>query len=80
MSSWENSHFWYEWHQIKEDATLQPKINMFCALYQNFQHLLKTNNLYVSYSKLSKELKDSIRIEVGQAVHELLIKAKFELF
>ena len=30
--------------------------------------------MYVSYSKLSKELKNSIKIKVGQAVLELLIQ------
>ena len=30
--------------------------------------------IYGSYSKLSKELKNSIKIKVGQAVLELLIK------
>ena len=30
--------------------------------------------IYTSYSKLSKELKNSIKIKVGQAVLELLIQ------
>ena len=30
--------------------------------------------IYASYSKLSKELKNSINIKVGQAVLELLIQ------
>ena len=30
--------------------------------------------IYASYSKLSKELKNSIKIKVGQAVLELLIQ------
>ena len=30
--------------------------------------------MYASYSKLSKELKNSIKIKVGQAVFELLIQ------
>ena len=37
--------------------------------------------IYASYSKLSKELKDSIKIKVGQAVLELLIqKQHFDCF
>ena len=37
--------------------------------------------IYASYSKLSKELKDSIKIQVGQAVLELLIqKQHFDCF
>ena len=32
--------------------------------------------MYASYSKLSKELKNSIKIKVGQAVLELLIQNK----
>ena len=30
--------------------------------------------MYTSYSKLSKELKNSIKLKVGQAVLELLIQ------
>ena len=48
------------------------KISMFCALSQNYQHLFEKK--YASYSKLSKELKNSIKIKVGQAVLELLIQ------
>ena len=48
---------------------------MFCALNQNHQHLFE--QLYVSYRKLSKELKNSIKFEVGQAVLEFLFKTKF---
>ena len=33
--------------------------------------------IYVSYSKLAKELKNSFKIYVGKAVLELLIKAIF---
>ena len=36
--------------------------------------------MYASYSKLSKELKNSITIKVGQAVLELLIQTSFWLF
>ena len=36
--------------------------------------------MYVSYSKLSKELKNSIKILVDQAVLELVIKTIFWLF
>ena len=37
--------------------------------------------IYASYSKLSKELKNSIKIKVGQAVLELLIqKQHFDSF
>ena len=37
--------------------------------------------IYVSYRKLSKELKNSIKIKVGQAVLELLIqKQHFDCF
>ena len=51
------------------------KISMFCALSQNYQHLfLKKKYKYASYSKLSKELKNSIKIKVGQTVLELLLQ------
>ena len=37
--------------------------------------------MYASYSKLSKELKNSIKIKVGQTVLELLIqKQHFDWF
>ena len=36
--------------------------------------------IYAPYIKLSKELKNSIQILVGQAVLELLIKTIFWLF
>ena len=41
---------------------------MFCALPQNNQHLFEKEKKNACYSKLSKELKISIKIEVGQAV------------
>ena len=41
------------------------KISMFCVLSQSYQHFFW--NLYASYSKLSKELKNGIEIFVGQA-------------
>ena len=37
--------------------------------------------IYASYSKLSKELKNSIKIKVGQAVLEFLIQTEhFDCF
>ena len=36
--------------------------------------------MYASYGKLSKELKNNIKIYVGQAVLELLIQTLFLLF
>ena len=36
--------------------------------------------IYASYGKLSKELKNSIKIKVGQAVLELLIQKHFDCF
>ena len=52
---------------------------MFCALSQNYQHPLE-KKIYASYSKLSKELKNSIEILVGQAVFKLWIKTVKMLF
>ena len=47
---------------------------MFCALFQNYLHLFeKMISVYESYSKLSKELKSSIKIKVGQSVLELIV-------
>ena len=50
------------------------KTSMFCALSQNYQHLLE-KIIYAFYSNLTKELKSSIKIMVGQAVLELLIQS-----
>ena len=36
--------------------------------------------IYASYSKLPKELKNSIKIYVGLAVLELMIKQHFDCF
>ena len=46
---------------------------MFCALSQNRQHLFE-KVVYPSYCKLSKELKNDIKILVNQAVFKLLDK------
>ena len=46
---------------------------MFCALSQTYQHLFE-KIIHASYGKLSKELKNSIKITEGQAVLELLIQ------
>ena len=48
--------------------TFYPRISMFCALSQNYQHLFEKWYMHlVSYSKFSKELKNTIKIKVGQA-------------
>ena len=46
---------------------------MFCALSQKLSTSF-WKIIYASYSKLSKELKNIIKIKVGQAVLELLIQ------
>ena len=61
-------------------CTSYPKISMFCAVSQNYQHLFEKIGLYASYSKLSKELKNTIKIKVGQVVLGLLIQTTFWLF
>ena len=50
-----------------------PKLACF-VLYLKIINIFLKNNIYTSYSKLSKELKNSIKIKVGQAVLELLIQ------
>ena len=48
---------------------------MLCDLSQNYQYRFeKKKEIFASYSKLSKELKNSIKIKVGQVVLELLIQ------
>ena len=60
-----------ELHLLPQKA---PKLACF-VLYLKIIHIfLKKNNIYAFYSKLSKELKDSIKIKVGQALLELLIQ------
>ena len=60
-------------------CTSHPTIRMFCArtskLSTSFQKII-----YASHSKFSKELKNSIKIKVGQAVLKLLIPTTFWLF
>ena len=55
------------------------QISMFCALSQNYYHLF-WKVICASYRKLSKELKNSIKILARQAVLELLIQTTFWLF
>ena len=57
--------FTTSWYHIKGELHPQPKISMFSALSQNYQHLL---------SDLPKELKNGIEILVGQMVFKLWIK------
>ena len=49
-------------------------------LYLKIINTFMKNNVYILYSKLSKKLKNIIRILVGLAVLELLIKTIFWLF
>ena len=56
-----------------------PKLACFACFLKIINIFLKKKK--VSYSKLSKELKNSIKIKVGQAVLELLIqKQHFDCF
>ena len=57
------------------------KLACFVLYLKIINIFLKNNSLYKSYSKLSKELKNSIKIKVGQAVLELFIqKQHFDCF
>ena len=67
------------WPTLKGVLYILPKISMFCALSQNYQHLEK-KIIYASYSKLSKKLQKGIEILVGQAVFKLWIKTFKKLF
>ena len=59
---------------------LPPKApNVLCSISKISTSFWKI--IYASYGKLSKELKNSIKIEVGQAVLELLIQTQhFDCF
>ena len=67
-------------YRIKGVLHLLPKISMFCALSQNYQHLFEIKKKYASYSELYKEVKNSIKSNVGQVVLELLIQQHFDGF
>ena len=51
-----------------------PKLACFVLFLSKLSTSFWKKKLYASYSKLSKELENSINIKVGQAVLELLIK------
>ena len=56
-----------------------PKLACFVLYLKIINIFLKI--IYASYSKLSKELKNSIKIKVGQAILELLIQIQhFDCF
>ena len=63
-----SKHFKGVLHLLPEKS---PKLACFVFYLKIMNIPLKT--IYVSYGKLSKELKNSIKIKVGQAVLELLI-------
>ena len=69
-------------HPLRGYSTSNPKISMFCALYQNYQRLFLKKIIYESYNKLSKELtgKNVIEFLVGQALFTLWIKIVKMLF
>ena len=59
---------------------LYPTQKLACfALYLKTINTFLKNNIYTSYSKLSKELKNSFKIKVHLAFLELLIKTIFWL-
>ena len=63
-------------------APLTKKLACF-MLYDSYLKIINTffwKIIYASHSKLSKELKNGIKIWVGQAVLQLLMKTIFELF
>ena len=60
-------------------ATSTQKLACF-VLYLKIIKIFLKKIIYASYSKLSKELKKSIKIKVGQVVIELLIQTTVWLF
>ena len=68
-----------QFYTFKGYCTSLTKISMFCTLSQNYQHLFG-KMIYTSYCKLSKKLKNSIKIQIGQLVLDLLIQTPFWLF
>ena len=64
-------------------AAPEPKLSMFCALSQNYQHFFEKrywHSLFLeknSQRELSEKLKNCTGILVGQAVFELLMRTIF---
>ena len=56
---------------LKGGTAPQTKISMFCALSQNYQHLLKN---IISIPKQAKKLKTDIQISLGLRIFEFPIK------
>ena len=56
---------------------LYPKLkfSMIWTLSQIYEHFFWGGMIWLSWSKLSEKLKNDMKILIGQAVHELLIKA-----
>ena len=71
-----NRDIWVFYHQLRRYCTSYPKklqnYHVLCSISKSSTSFWKI--IYASYSKLSKELKNSIKIKVGQAVLELLIQ------
>ena len=58
---------------FKEELHLKPKLRMFCVLSQNYQHCFEKYYKHPEANCLEK-VKYGIKISIGQAVLELLIK------
>ena len=60
--------------KINLKGVLHPSQKIICfTLSQNYQKYFLKKIMYASHSKLSKELKNDIQIEAGQAVLDILI-------
>ena len=69
----------FKWLGVDYGGTAPPTPKIACfVLYLKIINIFLKNNTCI-YSKLSKELKNSIKIKVGQAVLELLIQTTFLL-
>ena len=61
---------------MKREGRPKPRLSIFCALSQNYQHFLKKKK-YASYSILSKKLKNGIKFYLATG---FLIKTTFCVF
>ena len=68
------------YHHLRGYSTSYPQLACFVFYLKIIDTFLKDNIGHASYSKLSKELKNSFKILIGQAVLELLIQTTFWLF
>ena len=73
--------FWFLPCNVSKGGTAPPTSKLACIVfYLKIINTFLKNDIYESFSKFSKDLKNSINIKVGRAVLEILIQTTFWLF